>query len=139
MDRDDDHPVTPPVQSYTPPHAERRGLRHVVAATGYSMAGGRVLLREPAGRLHCVMAGLVLALFLLVGATLNQTFVLLGLFAVCLCVEALNTAIEAIVDRASPERSDFARDAKDLGSFAVFCALVIFNGYALIIVGSRLA
>ena len=38
-------------------------------------------------------------------------------------VEALNTAIERIVDRESPEISEFAKVTKDLGSTAVFFLL----------------
>jgi diacylglycerol kinase (ATP) len=38
-------------------------------------------------------------------------------------VEALNTAIEEVVDKISPERSAFGKAAKDLGSTAVFFAL----------------
>ena len=43
----------------------------------------------------------------------------------CLChmgiliVELLNTAIEAVVDKASPEYHELARNAKDMGSAAV--------------------
>jgi diacylglycerol kinase (ATP) len=46
-----------------------------------------------------------------------------------MCVEALNTAIERIVDRTSPEISEFGRVTKDLGSTAVFfmlCAAGLF-------------
>jgi diacylglycerol kinase (ATP) len=38
-------------------------------------------------------------------------------------MEAVNTAIEEIIDRISLEISDTARHAKDLGSLAVFCLL----------------
>ena len=112
------------------PHGARTGWRHVLAATGYSLAGARVLLVQPAARLECTMAAVALVLFLACGASLPQTLILLALFAACLCVEALNTGLEMVVDRTSPERSDYARDVKDLGSFAVFCTLAVFNGYA---------
>jgi len=46
-------------------------------------------------------------------------------------IEALNTAIEEIVDRVSPEFSSAARNAKDLGSFAVFCLLMANGGFVL--------
>jgi len=39
-------------------------------------------------------------------------------------VEAINTAVEELVDRISPEISTVGRNAKDLGSFSVFCLLV---------------
>jgi len=40
-----------------------------------------------------------------------------------LAVEALNTAIEEIVDHVSPEWSLAAKHAKDMGSFAVMALL----------------
>jgi nicotinate-nucleotide--dimethylbenzimidazole phosphoribosyltransferase len=63
-----------------------------------------------------------------VGATLGGvTFIILML--VLFCIEAVNTAIE-VVDRISPEISTVGRNAKDLGSFAVFCLLVANGLYA---------
>ena len=77
---------------------------------------------------HEIIAGAVIfAAFVAVGASFSDyvmmAVVMLGLFA----AEALNTAIEEIIDRISPEWSDTGRHAKDLGSFAVFC-LLLANG-----------
>ena len=55
----------------------------------------------------------------------------LGLIA----VEALNTALEELVDHLSPGWSEFAKHAKDLGSLAVACtigALLVYSAIALI-------
>jgi diacylglycerol kinase (ATP) len=52
-----------------------------------------------------------------------------------LVVELLNTALEAIVDMASPEYHDLAKKAKDLGSAAVLLMIttvVILWGLALL-------
>lgn len=62
---------------------------------------------------------------------LGATLLLFALLA----TEALNTAIEYVVDHVSPEMSDFAKHAKDIGSFAVFCMLcanAIFICYVFI-------
>ena len=48
--------------------------------------------------------------------------------------EAINTAIEELVDRISPEISTVGRNAKDLGSFAVFCLLLANGLYAAYVV-----
>lgn len=48
---------------------------------------------------------------------------------VVLATEALNTALEEVVDLMSPGWSQFARDAKDLGSFAVKCMLAAAGLY----------
>ncbi len=114
---------------------DERGLAHVWAALGYSMAGARVLFREEAARLELVLLAVAFVLFLMTGANLLQYAILAGLFMGLICIEALNTAIELIVDRTSPEISDYGKQAKDIGSFAVFCGLVIFCGYALLVVG----
>jgi diacylglycerol kinase (ATP) len=49
-------------------------------------------------------------------------------------VEALNTAIEELVDRVSPEVSRTGKHAKDLGSFAVFCTLAAAGLYIAYVV-----
>ncbi|MQW68644.1 hypothetical protein GHK50_06065 [Sinorhizobium medicae] len=45
------------------------------------------------------------------------------LFLLLLAMEAVNTAIEEIIDRISPDVSDTGKHAKDLGSLAVFCLI----------------
>ncbi|RIY02187.1 diacylglycerol kinase [Aureimonas flava] len=101
-----------------------RGVEHLFAAAGYSINGGRRLLREPAFR-HEILFGAVLILVLAIqGASAAAFLIQLVLLAILGAIEAVNTAIELIVDRVSPEFSAFAKHAKDLGSFAVFCLLV---------------
>jgi len=114
---------------------EEKGVAHVIAAFGYSMAGAKVLLREEAARLECLLFAVGAVLFTVSGAALWQWAILIGLFVWLLMVESLNTAIEMIVDRTSPEISEFGKHTKDLGSFAVFCSLLIFCLYALSVIG----
>jgi diacylglycerol kinase (ATP) len=112
-----------------------RGWRHILAAQSYSIAGFSRLLQETAFR-HEILAFLVcLLLFFSVGAQLVEYVALVVLFLVLCAVEALNTAIEEIIDRISPEFSSTGRHAKDLGSFAVFCLLLAGGalvGYVLL-------
>jgi diacylglycerol kinase (ATP) len=42
-----------------------------------------------------------------------------------LAVEALNTAIEVIVDHLSPEWSEFGKHSKDIGSAAVLLMITV--------------
>lgn len=105
------------------------GLQHVFAAFGYSLAGARVLWREQAARHEVAMYVASLALFLWAGAAPSAFAILTGLFLLVLCIEAVNTAGEEIVDQVSPEISGFAKRTKDLLSFAVFCCLVMFFGF----------
>jgi diacylglycerol kinase (ATP) len=108
----------------------KTGIAHFFAAASYSAAGARRLWRESAFRQEVAgLAGLV-ALFLIVGATLGEMLGLLMLGLMVLLVEALNTALEEVVDHISPGWSEFAKHAKDMGSFAVMCALVATGLYA---------
>ncbi|MCT2539152.1 diacylglycerol kinase [Sedimentimonas flavescens] len=102
----------------------KHGLAHLFAAARYSVGGLRRLSRESAFR-HEVLAFVVLlAAYLALGAGGAVILAFVILFCLLVAVEALNTAIEALVDRVSPEWSEAARDAKDLGSLAVMCLLV---------------
>ncbi|MCX7288669.1 MAG: diacylglycerol kinase [Rhodobacterales bacterium] len=108
----------------------KTGAAHFLAAAGYSLGGARRLWREAAFRQELLGLAVVLGLFLLVGASAGQVLGLLILGLFVLVIEALNTALEEIVDHLSPDWSEFARHAKDLGSFAVMCALVATGLYA---------
>jgi diacylglycerol kinase (ATP) len=60
-----------------------------------------------------------------------------GLVLLLIAVEALNTALEVLVDHLSPGWSQFAKDAKDLGSLAVACVigLVLLYAGAVVLAG----
>lgn len=103
----------------------RGGLLHAVDAAGYSMAGLRRLWCETAARLEIGGAALVALAFLWRGAEAWHWFTALVLVVLILVVEALNTAIEVLTDHISPDWSEMARDAKDLGSLAVGLMLLV--------------
>lgn len=112
-------PISPQV---TPP---RKGLAHILDAAGYSIAGFRRLMGETAARLELGAATFTAVLFLLRGASAGQWLGLVCLWLAVLAIEALNTAIEVLTDRLSPEWSIEAKHAKDLGSLAVGLGLTI--------------
>ncbi|WP_142593316.1 diacylglycerol kinase [Pseudorhizobium endolithicum] len=99
------------------------GPRRVLAATRYSLQGLARVWQEEAFRTEVVAFVLGLLLFLLIGVQPVHYLIFIILMLLLFCVEALNTAIEELVDRISPEISTVGRHAKDLGSFAVFCLL----------------
>jgi diacylglycerol kinase (ATP) len=108
----------------------KTGAAHFLAAAGYSLGGAQRLWREAAFRQEVLaLVGLVV-LFLAIGATAGEVVGLLILGLLVLAVEALNTALEEVVDHLSPGWSEFAKHAKDMGSFAVMCALVATGLYA---------
>jgi diacylglycerol kinase (ATP) len=100
------------------------GLAHLIAATGYSLAGLRRLWREAAFRHEVFGAALVLAVLLVAHVPVWVLAVQVMLLLVLFAAEALNTAIEELVDHLTADWAQFAKNAKDLGSFSVMCLLV---------------
>ncbi|MHA7968755.1 diacylglycerol kinase [Rhizobium terricola] len=125
-----DHPREKTVQEAASVIEKKTGVAHFFAAGRYSFQGFRRLIGESAFRHELLALAAGLALFAFVGASLAEYLGFVVLMLVLFCVEALNTAIEELVDRISPEISTVGRNAKDLGSFAVFCLLVANGLYA---------
>lgn len=113
----------------------KSGVAHFFAAAGYSLAGLRRLSRESAFRQEALLILGLLVVFLVFGASIAEMAGLIALGLVLVATEALNTAMEVLVDHLSPGWSDWAKDAKDLGSLAVACvigAVVLYSGIVLI-------
>ncbi len=108
--------------------------QHFFAAATYSFGGAKRLIGESAFRHELMAIGVIAVLFALVGATFFQYVAMGILFLLMIAFEALNTAIEEIVDRVSPEISDMGRNAKDLGSLACLCLIVANGVYAAYVV-----
>ncbi|MCJ7993186.1 diacylglycerol kinase [Rhizobium cremeum] len=125
--RTTDTPASEPIEKKT-------GVAHFFAAGRYSMQGFRRLVQESAFRHELLAFVAGLALFAIVGASFAEFLGFVVLMAILFSVEAINTAIEELVDRISPEISTVGRNAKDLGSFAVFCLLVANGLYAAYVV-----
>ncbi len=107
-------------------------FRHVVHAAGYSAAGLRHMFgTQIAARVELVLGLLAVAWFLILGRSVGELIILVLLFLALLGVEAVNTAIEQIVDHLSPEHSDFAMITKDLGSAAVGLFSVVAGIYVV--------
>jgi diacylglycerol kinase (ATP) len=112
----------------------KTGLAHLVAAAGYSAAGLRRLSRESAFRQELALIAGLMALCAVLGASGPELLGLLALGLLLVAVEALNTALEVIVDHLSPGWSAWAKDAKDLGSLAVACTVGVVLVYAGVVV-----
>lgn len=110
---------------------------HLVHAFGYSMAGARVLVREKAAQLELIYAAIAMVILWVSGAEIHHWLISLVLFMGMLGMEALNTAIEVLVDHLSPQQSTFAKEAKDLGSFAVFCMIISVSAHLCYVVATR--
>ena len=112
------------------------GAAHLFAAAGYSIGGLRRHWMETAFRHIIVALPIGSVLLYIMDAGVADFLVFLVLFSALVAVEALNTAIECIVDHLAPQWEVFARDAKDLGSLATMC-LLFANGFFMAVVALR--
>ena len=114
-----------------------RGLARLVNATRWSLAGFRSALRhEEAFRQELALLVLLAPIGLWLGDTGVERALLVGSLLVVLITELLNTAVESVVDRISPEAHALSKRAKDVGSAAVFLSLVcVAVTWGLILLG----
>ncbi len=101
------------------------GFTRLFNAFGWSMAGLRSAFKHEAAFRQEVLLFLVLApLAFWLGENGIERGLMLGSLLLVLIVEIINSAIEAVVDRFGPEHHPLAGRAKDMGSAAVFLALL---------------
>jgi diacylglycerol kinase (ATP) len=111
------------------PHKGRTGVDRVLRAFGYSMSGLALALRgESAFRQEAALAVVMLPAAIWLGRGWVEVSLLAGSVLLVLIVELLNSAVEAVVDRVSLDLHELSKRAKDLGSAAVFIALVLCGG-----------
>lgn len=104
------------------------------AAARYSLGGVRRLWDETAFRHETFAFAGIIAVFAAAGAPAWGFVGAILIYLLTISIEALNTAVEELTDHASPEYSNMAKHAKDLGSFAVFCLLLanaVWAGFVL--------
>jgi diacylglycerol kinase (ATP) len=108
------------------PSTEPRGPRQIWRAFQWSMKGLRAAWRHEASfRLEGYLFVILFPLGLWLGVGPIEKAILAGSLVLVLSAELLNSAVEAIVDKASPEFHELAGRAKDMGSAAVL--LLMFN------------
>src|SRR5438477_74290 len=92
----------------------------------YAVAGLKYLVRtQPNFRIHLMVAVAALAAGVILEVSALETVGLLLTIGLVLVAEALNTAIEAVVDLASPGFHPLAKLAKDAAAAAVLIAAII--------------
>jgi diacylglycerol kinase (ATP) len=104
----------------------RGNPRQLWNAFRWSMQGLKAGWRHEASfRLEAMLAVVLVPLGLWLGdGGVEKLLLVLGPLLV-LSAELLNSAIEAVVDKVSPEFNELAGRAKDMGSAAVFVLLVL--------------
>ena len=103
-----------------------RGLRRIVRAFDFSMAGFRECFRHEEAFRQEVYALLPLVpLGLWLGDGPIERALLVSSLLIVPIVELLNSAVEANVDRVGLEKHELSRRAKDIASAAVFLSIVL--------------
>lgn len=117
--------IGPAEQPRRRPRPDRvTGAGHLLAAGNYSLGGLRRLWAETAFRHELGAGAAVAGILTWASASVAEYMVFGGLMLLLVAIEAMNTAVECIVDHLAPGWAEFARDAKDLGSLAVLCVLI---------------
>lgn len=105
------------------------GISRIWRALFYSLSGFRLAFRDEAAfRQELLLVSVLTIACLLLPLESWLKVMILTSHVVVLIVELLNTAVESIVDMASPEFHPDAKKAKDTGSSAVLLALLLTGG-----------
>lgn len=103
-----------------------RGVARFYYATCYSIKGLKAAFKhEPAFQYEVIAFAVLFPLAFWVAQNATQWALLVGSALLVLIFELINSAIEAVVDRAGTEFNELAGRAKDLGSAAVMLGLMV--------------
>ena len=104
------------------------GFSRVLGAFRYSFQGFQHAWQEEAAfRQELALALVLIPLGLYLGRGGTERAMMVGSVLLILIVEILNSAIEAVVDRAGTSQHPLAGMAKDMGSAAVMMSFVLLG------------
>lgn len=116
----------PEVAAGQSPFKGKTGLIRVVHAFFNSCAGLADAWRhESAFRQEILLAAILIPVALAVPASAAERALLVASVLLVMIVELLNTGVEVAIDRISFEHHSLSKRAKDIGSAAVFMALLL--------------
>jgi diacylglycerol kinase len=114
--------------------------RERIASFAHAFRGVATLLAtQPNARIHAVATAAALALAGALRVAAGEWLALVLAIALVWTAEALNTAIEALGDVASPQPHPLVRRAKDVAAAAVLLAAAGAVGVGVLVFGPRLA
>ena len=104
-------------------------LRKYLRSFGYAFEGIITASKEQNLRSHIVSAVIVILAGYFTGLSRTEWYIVLLLIALLFALEMINTAIERVVDLASPNLHPLAKQAKDIAAgavlvFALFSAII---------------
>jgi len=109
-------------------------IERLINATRYSLRGlGEGWRTQAALRYEFWVLVVAVPVAFFFGHGGVERALLIGSCVLVIVVELINSAIESAVDRIGRERHELSARAKDLGSAAVFCSILLAAGVWLII------
>jgi diacylglycerol kinase (ATP) len=100
--------------------------RRIWFATRYSWQGLHAGWRTQAAlRYELCFSLIAIPVALWLGRSAIERALLIGSWLFVIVVELINSALETVVDRIGGDPHDLSGRAKDLGSAAVFCSIVL--------------
>ncbi len=104
----------------------KANFQRVIRATGYTMKGLKsAYTYEAAFRQEVWLSFFMIPAGLYLGDGAVEKILLVGSVLLVLVAELLNSAVESVVDRIGSEYHELSGRAKDIGSAAVFVAMLI--------------
>jgi len=101
------------------------GIKRLFNATGYSFSGLKAAFKhEAAFRQELLLVAVLVPVALWFGEGGIEKALLISSLLLILIVELINSAIESTIDRIGSEQHELSGRAKDIGSAAVFFALL---------------
>ncbi|KMK50976.1 diacylglycerol kinase [[Actinobacillus] muris] len=106
----------------------KANFQRVLRAAGYSLKGLKsAYCYEAAFRQEVWLSFLLIPLGLFLGDNAVEKVLLTGSVLLVLVAELLNSAVESVVDRIGSDYHELSGRAKDIGSAAVFMAMVTWG------------
>jgi diacylglycerol kinase len=135
-------PATPPMEvSYMGESESSKKNRAAsrLSSFRFAIAGWRHVLRtQPNSRIHAAATVVVAGLGFWLGVGRSEWAILVITIGLVWVAELVNTAIEAVVDLASPESHPLAKVGKDVAAAAVLASAVTAVIVGLLILGPPL-
>lgn len=101
------------------------GVKRLFKATGYSFSGLKAAFKnEAAFRQELLLIVIFVPVAFWFGDGNIEKVLLVSSLLLILIVELINSAIESTIDRVGSEQHELSGRAKDIGSAAVFLALI---------------
>jgi len=104
-------------------------IRKFIKSFGYAIQGIVTAMNEQNFRFHVLSAVTVAIAGLLTGLSITEWIIIVFVISLVMGAELFNTAIERVVDLASPDYHPLAKQAKDIAAASVLvfatCSVII--------------